>query len=147
MISYERQLVDRCIYGPTGYVVPRPDGRTLIGATTERVGFDPVTTQEGIDRLKRTAVEILPMLAAVEPSSAWAGLRPMSADLHPILGPDPDEPRLYYATGHSRNGVLMTPITGECTAALLSGEPPSVDVSVFSISRFSSTGRTSDTAN
>jgi glycine oxidase len=61
----------------------------------------------------------------------------MSADLHPILGTDPDEPRLFYATGHSRNGVLMTPITGECTAALLSGEASPVDISAFSIARFS----------
>ena len=141
MISYEQKLVDRCVYGPTGYIVPRPDGRTLVGATTERVGFDPVTTHEGVAKLKRAAVEILPMLAGLEPSSAWAGLRPMSADLHPILGPDPDEPRLFYATGHSRNGVLMTPITGECTAALLSGEAPPIDISVFSISRFSDRNR------
>jgi glycine oxidase len=147
MISYAHKLVDRCVYGPTGYVVPRPDGRTLIGATTERVGFDPVTTAEGIDRLKRTAVEILPMLAGLEPSSAWAGLRPMSADLHPILGPDPEEARLYYATGHSRNGVLMTPITGECTGALLSGEASPVDISAFSISRFSKLTGDSGTAN
>lgn len=147
MISYSQALVTRCVYGPTGYVVPRPDGRTLIGATTEHVGFDPVTTQEGIDRLKRTAVEILPMLAGLEPASAWAGLRPMSADLHPILGPDPDEPRLIYATGHSRNGVLMTPITGECTAALLTGEASPVDISAFSISRFSRLSETSSTAN
>lgn len=147
MISYAQQLLDRCVYGPTGYVVPRPDGRTLIGATTERVGFDPVTTQEGIDKLKRAAVEILPMLAGLEPSSAWAGLRPMSADLHPILGPDPDEPRLFYATGHSRNGVLMTPITGECTAALLSGDAPPVDISAFSISRFSARPHGTDGAN
>jgi glycine oxidase len=147
MISYARELVGRCIYGPTGYVVPRPDGRTLIGATTERVGFDPATTQDGIDKLKRTAAEILPMLAGLEPASAWAGLRPMSSDLHPILGVDPDEPRLFYATGHSRNGILMTPITGECTAALLTGEASPVDISVFSISRFSSPEQTSDTAN
>ena len=147
MISYAKTLVERCIYGPTGYIVPRPDGRTLVGATTERVGFEPVTTQEGIDKLKRTAVEILPMLAGLEPASAWAGLRPMSADLHPILGPDPEEPRLFYATGHSRNGVLMTPITGECTAALLSGESSPVDISAFSISRFASVAETRSTDN
>lgn len=147
MISYDRQLVDRCIYGPTGYIVPRPDGRTLVGATSERVGFDPATTPEGIEKLKRTAAEILPMLAGLDPSSAWAGLRPMSADLHPILGIDPDEPRLLYATGHSRNGILMTPITGDCTAALLSGEPSAVDISTFSISRFSALSETADRAN
>jgi glycine oxidase len=60
----------------------------------------------------------------------------MSADLQPILGADPDEPRLLYATGHSRNGVLMTPLTGDCIGALLAGEPPPVDISGFSIARF-----------
>jgi glycine oxidase len=62
----------------------------------------------------------------------------MSADLQPILGHDPAEPRLLYATGHSRNGVLMTPLTGDCLAALLVNEPPPVDIGMFSIGRFPS---------
>ena len=62
----------------------------------------------------------------------------MSADLQPILGRDPDEPRLLYATGHSRNGVLMTPLTGDCIAALLLDEPPPADIAMFSIGRFAS---------
>ena len=139
MIAYDGSLLRHVVYGPTGYVVPRASGRTLVGATTERAGYESVTTAEGIARLTRTAVEILPSLAGVEPAHAWAGLRPMSADLQPILGPDPEEPRLLYATGHSRNGVLMTPLTGECTAALLVGEACPVDVGIFSIERFPST--------
>jgi glycine oxidase len=131
-------LLNRAVYGPTGYVVPRANGRTLVGATTERVGFNSVTTPDGIARLERTAVEILPSLAGVARSEAWAGLRPMSADLQPILGPDPDEPRLLYATGHSRNGVLMTPLTGDCIAALLVGAPCPVEIARFSVARFPS---------
>jgi glycine oxidase len=107
-----------------------------VGATTERAGFDSITTPEGIAKLERTAAEILPQLANTQPSDAWAGLRPISADLQPILGPDPDEPRLIYATGHSRNGVLMTPLTGDCIAALLAGEPAPADIGEFSIARF-----------
>ena len=137
MISYSDSPLKRAVYGPTGYVVPRTDGRTLIGATSERAGFKSVTTEEGISRLQRTAAEVLPRLAAVEPAAKWAGLRPMSADLQPILGPDPEEPRLLYATGHSRNGVLMTPLTGDCIAALLVGESPPIDIGGFSIARFS----------
>jgi glycine oxidase len=140
MIAYETALplLNRAVYGPTGYVVPRANGRTLVGATTERVGFNSVTTPDGIARLERTAVEILPSLAGVARSEAWAGLRPMSADLQPILGPDPDEPRLLYATGHSRNGVLMTPLTGDCIAALLVGAPCPVEIARFSVARFPS---------
>ena len=136
MISYEGVSLSRAVYGPTGYVVPRASGRTLVGATTEHVGFESVTTAEGVARLRRTAAEILPSLAEVEPVDAWSGLRPMSADLHPVLGVDPDEPRLIYATGHSRNGVLMTPLTGDCVAAILSGEALPVDIEAFSIARF-----------
>ncbi len=136
MIAYEGSPLRRPVYGPTGYVVPRTNGRTLVGATSERVGFECITTAEGISRLERTAREILPQFADASPADAWAGLRPMSADLHPILGPDPDEPRLLYATGHSRNGVLMTPLTADCIAALLSGESSPADISEFSIARF-----------
>jgi glycine oxidase len=138
MIAYATSPLRRAVYGPTGYVVPRANGRTLVGATTERVGFQSATTPEGIARLQRTAIEILPSLAGVAPSEAWAGLRPMSADLQPILGHDPDEPRLLYATGHSRNGVLMTPLTGDCVAALLVSEAPPADIASFSIGRFGS---------
>ena len=136
MIAYAGSPLRRAVYGPTGYVVPRTNGRTLVGATTERAGFASFTTAEGIAKLERTAAEILPQFANVQPAEAWAGLRPMSADLQPVLGVDPDEPRLFYATGHSRNGVLMTPLTGECIAALLASEPPPVDTSGFSIARF-----------
>lgn len=136
MVSYTVAPLGRVVYGPTGYLVPRADGRTLVGATMERSGFESVTTPEGIDRLRRTAAEILPLFARLEPAEAWAGLRPISADLQPILGPDPDEPRLLYATGHSRNGVLMTPLTGDCVGAMLGGEASPADVSAFAIDRF-----------
>jgi len=136
MIAYLGSPLRRAVYGPTGYVVPRASGRTLVGATTERAGFESITTPEGIAKLARTAAEILPPFANMHPCDAWAGLRPISADLQPILGADPDEPRLLYATGHSRNGVLMTPLTGDCVGALLAGEPPPVDIREFSIARF-----------
>jgi glycine oxidase len=136
MISYRGSPLRRAVYGPTGYLVPRTTGRTLVGATMERVGYECVTTPSGIARLERTAAEVLPHLAGVRPLDSWAGLRPVSADLHPILGPDPDEPRLLYATGHSRNGVLMTPLTGDCIGALLAGESAPTDIGAFSITRF-----------
>ncbi|HEX6051558.1 MAG TPA: FAD-dependent oxidoreductase [Gemmatimonadaceae bacterium] len=136
MLAYATAPLSRAVYGPTGYVVPRADGRTLVGATMERVGFEAATTEAGINRLRRTAAEILPSLAEVEPVQAWAGIRPISADLQPIIGPDPDEPWLIYATGHSRNGILMTPLTGDCVAALLASEPPPVPLAPFAPARF-----------
>ncbi|MDF2772892.1 MAG: glycine oxidase [Geminicoccaceae bacterium] len=136
ILAYATAPLSRAVYGPTGYVVPRADGRTLVGATMERVGFEVATTEAGIARLRRTAAEILPSLAEVEPTQAWAGIRPISADLQPILGADPREPWLIYATGHSRNGILMTPLTGDCVAALLMSEPPPVSLAPFAADRF-----------
>ena len=136
MIAYDAAPLRRAVYGPTGYVVPRANGRTVVGATMERAGYESITTADGIARLERTAAEIVPDFADMRRSDAWAGLRPVSADLQPILGPDPDEPRLLYATGHSRNGVLMTPLTGDCIAAILAGDIPPAEVAEFSISRF-----------
>lgn len=138
MLAYATSLLSRAVYGPTGYVVPRADGRTLVGATMERAGFEVATTEAGIARLRRTAAEILPSLAEVDPTQAWAGIRPISADLQPILGADPREPWLIYATGHSRNGILMTPLTGDCVAALLMAEPPPVPLAPFAPDRFGS---------
>ena len=137
MLAYDGAPLQRVVYGPTGYVVPRTTGRTLVGATMERAGFESITTPQGIERLKRTAREIIPEFSRLEPVEAWAGLRPISIDLQPILGLDPEEERLIYATGHSRNGVLMTPLTADCIAATLAGEPLPADVSAFSVARFS----------
>ena len=136
MLAYSAALISRAIYGPTGYVVPRTDGRTLVGATMERVGFDAGTTDVGIARLARTAAEILPQLASIRPASAWAGIRPMSPDHQPILGGEPEQLRLIYATGHSRNGVLMTPLTADCVGALVCGEQPPMDLRPFAADRF-----------
>lgn len=139
MVSYAAAPFTRPVYGPTGYAVPRRDGRTLIGSTMEHTGYVSATTPEGIARLQKTAAEIFPGFATLTPLDTWAGLRPMSADLQPIIGPDPDEPRLVYATGHSRNGVLMTPITADCVAALLTGERLPYDLSAFAANRFAAT--------
>jgi glycine oxidase len=136
MLAYASAPLTRAVYGPTGYVVPRTDGRTLVGATMERVGFDAGTTDAGVTRLARTAAEILPPLAALPPASAWAGIRPMSPDHQPILGPDPEQPLLIYATGHSRNGVLMTPLTADCVAAVVSGDASPMDLTPFAADRF-----------
>ena len=77
-----------------------------------------------------------PAVATARTLNGWAGLRPMTPDLLPIIGPDPDEPSLVYACGHSRNGVLLAPATGEVVAALIDGDRPAWDMSPFRIERF-----------
>lgn len=117
------------------YLVPRGDC-TLVGSTLERVGFDASTTSSALDRLRAAASAIVPSLAHARTHSSWAGLRPITPDGLPVLGRDPDLPSVIYACGHGKNGILLAPITGECVAALLSGNAPPVNLTPFDIQRF-----------
>jgi glycine oxidase len=135
MVSLAASPLRHVVYGDDGYLVPRGD-LTLVGATMEHVGFDPATTSAGVQGLRAAAATLCPALGGATQTRAWAGLRPVTPDLLPIIGRDPDQPSLIYACGHSRNGVLMAPLTGDCVAALLSGDTPTVDISMFSIERF-----------
>jgi glycine oxidase len=113
------------VYSPSGYVVPRRDGRLLAGTTSERAGFDKSVTDEGRESIRRRAVEILPALAGLRQTDEWAGLRPRSSDSLPVLGASPEIENLFYATGHFRNGILLAPLTGALLADLVTtGETP-----------------------
>jgi glycine oxidase len=146
MLAYHATRLKHVIFGPRGYIIPREfgepsdsarsAGETLVGATTEEVGFDPATTTAAATTLRIAAAEILPALHDVTPHRQWSGLRPMTPDLLPIIGPDPDQASLLYACGHSRNGILMAPLTGDCISALIRGIPFAADLSPFSIARF-----------
>jgi glycine oxidase len=118
------------------YMVTRGGNRTLIGSTMEEVGFETGTTTEAIRSLRRGAAVACPILESASLLDAWSGLRPATPDLLPILGPDPDCPGLIYACGHSRNGILLAPITGALIASIAAGESPSWEVGPFSIARF-----------
>jgi glycine oxidase len=135
MIALGGSPLRHVAYGPSGYLVPR-SGRTLVGATMERAGFDAVTTAEGLRELGCAAAAIAPSLAGSPVIDAWAGLRPVTPDLLPVLGPDPDAPQVVYACGHSRNGILMAPLTAECIGAVLCGAELPVDVTPFRPERF-----------
>ena len=105
----------RVIYGPEQYLVPRRDGRVLLGATVEKTGFDASVTAGGVSDVIREGLRMAPGLAEAPVVETWAGLRPMSKDGKPILGPA-DLERLVLATGHFRNGILLAPITGRLIA-------------------------------
>lgn len=124
------------VLGGDVYMVSRGGDRTLVGSTMEDVGFDAGTTQTAIDFLRAGAVAACPAFAGQLTREAWSGLRPASPDLLPILGRDPDHPELLYACGHSRNGILLAPITAAAIAALAAGEQPGLDLSPFHIGRF-----------
>ncbi|HEX7117877.1 MAG TPA: glycine oxidase ThiO [Longimicrobiales bacterium] len=118
------------------YLIPRGDGRIIIGATSERVGFRAHTTPAGIASLLTAALRVVPSLADAPLTETWAGLRPGTPDGGPILGPDPEIPGLFYATGHFRNGILLTPITAALLADAVTGEPTSLPLDAFAPDRF-----------
>jgi glycine oxidase len=143
LLMLEGALTHHVLYGGGGYVVPRrgprgatPLERTVIGATMEEAGFVNETTPEGLAELTAVVRRVLPDSTPVRLVSHWAGLRPITPDRQPILGPDPDFPRLLYACGHGRNGILLAPITGEAIGALAVGAQSPHDVSAFGIGRF-----------
>jgi glycine oxidase len=86
--------------------------------------------------VRSKGLAICPSLASAPMLNGWAGLRPVTPDLLPIVGRDRGHPRIIYACGHSRNGILMAPLTGECIADLVAGDPPRADLSDFDPDRF-----------
>jgi len=117
------------------YLVPRRDGRVLIGATVEEAGFDKRVNPDVIQRLHQAAANLVPRIGEARILEAWAGLRPGSPDGLPILGPG-RLPGSYVATGHFRNGILLAPITATVMAELIQGRKPQVDLGPFAPSRF-----------
>lgn len=101
------------------YLVPRLDGRIIIGSTTEQIGFEKRVTAEAIQMLLARAIKAVPALADAELVEVWSGLRPVTADRRPLLGQHPEVQGLIYATGHYRNGILLAPITAQLIADLV----------------------------
>jgi glycine oxidase len=133
--SADEPACDRIVAGERVYMVPRADGRLIVGATVEERGFDTTATAGGVHELLREAYRVIPEIAELELVEATAGLRPGSPDNAPLIGPS-DAEDLLIATGHFRNGVLQAPVTADCIAALLAGETPPVDLEPFSPRRF-----------
>jgi glycine oxidase len=117
------------------YIVPRPDGRLIVGATVEDRGFDTRVTAGGVYELLREAYRALPDVAELELAEVVAGLRPCTPDNAPLIGMA-DLEGLVLATGHFRNGILLAPATAEAVAALLAEEESPIDVGAFSAARF-----------
>ena len=133
--SADEAACERIVVGERVYLVPRADGRLIVGATVAEHGFDTTVTAGGVHELLREAYRLIPEIAELELVEATAGLRPGSPDNAPLIGwGGPDG--LLVATGHFRNGVLQAPLTADCVAALLAGERPPVDLDPFSPLRF-----------
>jgi len=113
---------ERIVASERVYLVPRPDGRLIVGATTEERGFDATVTAGGVHELLREAYRLLPDVAEMELVEAMAGLRPGTPDNLPLIGPGALD-GLILACGHYRNGILLAPITAEAVAGVVAGRP------------------------
>ncbi len=109
------------------YLIPRPAGPVLVGSTVAMVGFDRRPTAAGVADLLARALAVAPGLAAARVLQAWAGLRPYCGLGRPVIGPVPQAPGLWVATGHFRTGVSQAPATAYLLAQLLLGETPTLD--------------------
>lgn len=109
------------------YLIPRQDGRILVGSTVEESGFDKRPTRKAYERLIRFALETLPDLKNHPVELHWAGLRPASPNGIPYIGPHPQLSNVYYNCGHFRNGVVLGPASARLLADLILGRNPMVD--------------------
>lgn len=126
----------RCVVRtPEVYLVPRGDGRVVIGATVERGVSDTAVDAGVIDQLVVKATELLPEIADVERLESWAGVRPGTADDLPLMGAT-GKTNCFVASGHFRNGILLAPATARVMTELMCGDTPSVGLDEFSPLRF-----------
>jgi glycine oxidase len=123
------------VRSPEVYLVPRSDGRILIGATLEEAGYDKRTDAVTIQRMHHAALQLIPALQQARILEDWAGLRPATPDDLPILGAT-STPGYYIAAGHYRDGILLAPVTAHVMAQLITGEESGRDLSTFSPARF-----------
>ena len=127
--------LSRVLHSTRCYLVPRRDGRILVGSTVEYAGFEKGITAGGIASLIAAAVELVPSLEEFEIVEAWSGLRPDTADHLPVMG-DSGIKNLFIASGHFRNGILLAPVTAELISELiLSGRAPD-ELQPFGVERF-----------
>ena len=122
------------LYADHAYAVER-GGKALLGSTMERAGFDCRVTNEGRAEILQRITRLLPSLATLTVERAWAGLRPVTPDALPIVGPDAEVAGLYYATGHGRNGILFAALTGEAVGDLVTTGKTDVDIAAFAPAR------------
>jgi glycine oxidase len=129
-------LAERLIRTPRCYLVDRIGGEVVIGATVEERGFDEAVTADGVYRLLEAAYEVLPDAGELEWVEAAARLRPGTPDNAPAIGRSASGDGVVWATGHFRNGILLTPVTADAVAAIVAGDDPPAEVASFGPERF-----------
>jgi len=121
------------------YLVPRPDGEIVLGATEEEGNYDVRPSLAGVNRLTEAALEVVPAVGGFSVDGFWAGLRPAAPDRFPIIGWAPALSGLFVATAHYRNGVLLGPLTGRRVADHLLRDASLAEFAPFGYERFAAT--------
>ncbi len=127
--------IERVIFGPSTYLVPKQDGRLIVGATVEEVGWTPHNTAKGINTLLQRAIRLYPESENWQIEEMWYGYRPGTPDQLPILGPSSCD-NLILATGHYRNGILLAPVTAALIANLVMEQKSAPLLDHFRAERF-----------
>ncbi len=128
--------IQHVVRTPEVYIIPRSDGRMLLGATVEEAGYDKRVDADTVQGLHQAAIKVVPEIGQMKIHDAWAGLRPGTPDGLPILGAT-SLPGYHAATGHFRDGIMLAPITALVMSQLLAGRMPDYDLEAFSPLRFS----------
>ena len=135
LFHHAPQVLDKIFYEGSLYLVPRSDGHLVAGSTLEEVGFDPTTTQDGVEQLIQFANRWFPELNHSSVVQSWAGLRPATNDGFPYLGKVPTLENTFIATGHFRSGLQLSTGTAKIMCQLMSGQEPEISLAQFKISR------------
>lgn len=128
-------LLQHVLWAPGAYLVPRRDGRLIVGGTVEEKGFDETITAGGMLTLLEAAWRAVPAVEELAVAEIWVGHRPGSRDDAPVLGRGPLE-GLFYATGHHRNGILLAPVTADAMARLILDDVLDAAIRPFGLERF-----------
>ena len=131
----QSQLITTTVFSPSCYLVPKKGGRIIVGATVKPRTFNHKVTVEGISILLEQAKKLMPSIIEAEWERTGAGIRPQTGDGLPYLGEHPVYKGLFIATGHFRNGILLSPITGEIIADMVEGKPTSLNLKPFRVDR------------
>lgn len=135
LLRFPRPVLSRVINMGVDYLLPRADGRLLVGSTLEDAGFDGSTTAEAIDRLRKVAANLLGDISSASLEHAWAGLRPGSVDGLPSIGRLPECRNGFIATGHFRAGLHQATGTAVLIADLITGKQPRIELAAFAPDR------------
>jgi glycine/D-amino acid oxidase-like deaminating enzyme len=134
-LPWPKEVNRAILYSRDCYLLTRGD-EAVAGSTMEYAGFDATPTSAGLSRILEAAGGLCPPLTGLDVRRTWAGLRPMTPDGLPLLGPEPRLRGLWYATGHGRNGILLAAITGMLMRLMMTGQQPTEDLSALKPERF-----------